>query len=517
MKTPSITNKIAELDSARQMYNTLRGMTIRKVVDMLEEGERGIYTRLAWTARKVEKRWSVMIGLRSNREGALMEHDWNIRTIPEDQLPKGTTAKDAEAQADALRAVYENIENMREAIRFLHLASFRGFAHLEKIAEGGNATSVSSEIRRLEPIFQWHMVRDGFNGPWRFDPLLAGSFAGAEEIDLATMVLREVETPICEVALPAYVYELLGKKDWAGFVEIFGIPDIFFVLPQGTSKDSLTEWRNLLIESFGSGTGFIPPGSDIKTAGGDVRGTNPFAEFCRFQREDVVLAGTGGKLTMLAESGSGTLGGSAQAEVFDRIAKGEARDISECLQRSIDIPFLAEAFPGKPVLAWFEIDCEDAEDSTALVNNVAALAAHGYYVDADQIQERTGLRVTREERPAIEPPVAPPVRNRSANPLKRFALFNRQRDDLGKLKRNAREMIAAATAADLQQIRNRFAEILDTTPDDQLAEAVAAFQRDELPTLAEAALRNPATAVEIENLMVAGLFNGMESAAEGAQ
>jgi phage gp29-like protein len=392
LKTP-IVQRIKDQEDHRQVYNTLRGLSIHQAVNMLEEGERGIYTRLAWTARKIEKRWSVMIGLKANREGALLDMDWDIRTVPEDRLPLGMTRADADRQAVALRAVYEQIENLRQAIRFLHLASFRGFSHLEKINSNGMATARPEEIRRLEPINQWHMIRNGSDGEWRFDFHLRGYFDDAESVNTDTLILREVESPICEVALFAYIYEMLGRKDWAGFVEVFGIPDLFFVMPPGTTRDDLTAWQNTVEQMFGDGKGLLPHGSSIETAGGDVRGTNPFRSFVQFQREDVVLAGTGGQLTMLAESGNGTLAGNAHADVFKRVAKGEARTIAEVFQRAIDIPFIQQRFPGQPVLAWFDMNAEEPKDVSAVVENISKLAAGGYYVEPEQVQEKTGLRV----------------------------------------------------------------------------------------------------------------------------
>lgn len=392
LKKP-ISQQIKDQQDCRQRYNTLRSLTIQRAVSLLEEGERGTYTRLAQAARKIEKRWSVMIGLKANREGALLEMDWDIRTVPADRLPAGFTRADANRQAVALRTAYEKIENLREAIKFLHLASFRGFSHLEKINEAGAATIRPDDIVRLEPLYQWHMIRDGHGGPWRFDEHLRGNWSGAVEINPATVIVREVEDPLCEVALVAYVYEMLGRKDWAGFVEVFGIPDMFFVMPAGTTTDDLNTWQSMVESMFGDGKGLLPNGSDIKTAGGDVRGVNPFREFVRFQREDVVLAGTGGQLTMLAESGSGTLAGGAHSEVFKRVARGEARTISEIFQQAIDLPLLRQAFPNQPPLAWFEIGAEDSEDLKNVVEKITTLASQGYLTEPDQIQEKTGLRV----------------------------------------------------------------------------------------------------------------------------
>jgi phage gp29-like protein len=517
MKKPTIKSKLNELDSARTIYNTLRGLTIQRAVSMLDEAECGVYTRLAWTCRKIEKRWSVMKGLKANREGALLEMDWNIRTVSEKQLPPGMTKQAAEKQAVALRSAYEQIENIREAIRFLHLASFRGFSHLEKINAQGMAVAGHEGIVRLEPIWQWHMIRDGMNGPWRFDERLAGSYAAGQDFDPATMLMREVEDPICEIALIAYIYEMLGRKDWAGFIEVFGIPDVFFVLPPGVNEKDMDAWQAMVNQAVGDGKGLLPPGSDIKTAGGDVRGTSPFSEFVRFQREDVVLAGTGGKLTMLAESGAGTLAGNAQAEVFQRIAKSEAMAISEVFQQAIDVPLLREKFPNQPIVAWFEIASEEKEDTTAFVDNVSKLAASGYYIDAGQISERTGLLVEYKG-PAL---AVQPISNRGVSRPWYKRIFNRRGEEVvedldpatDKLLAEARSLFAQAVAADLAPVAERLQQILDETSDEDLQAALIRFRDEELPALAVEALGSGHTEKVLESSMGGAVVNAWLAAA----
>ncbi|MDD4018691.1 MAG: hypothetical protein PHV28_12200 [Kiritimatiellae bacterium] len=73
----------------------------------------------------------------------------------------------------------------------------------------------------------------------------------------------------------------------------------------------------------------------------------------------IVLVGTGGLLTMLAESGSGTLAGSAHQEAFNQVAKADAVMVAEALRRDFDKPLLEGAFPGWPVEAGFELRMEE--------------------------------------------------------------------------------------------------------------------------------------------------------------
>jgi hypothetical protein len=84
----------------------------------------------------------------------------------------------------------------------------------------------------------------------------------------------------------------------------------------------------------------------------------PFRDNLDYLDRQITLLGTGGLLTMLTESGSGTLAGSAHQEAFNQVAKADAVMVSEALQRDFDAPMLAAAFPGWPVEAGFELKME---------------------------------------------------------------------------------------------------------------------------------------------------------------
>jgi phage gp29-like protein len=511
----TLKKQIEQLNKVRDQYNPLRSLTMAAAVSRLEQAERGVYCDLQWTYRTLEKRYAVLRGLKRLRMGALLDMDWDIRTFPEDQLPKGCTQADADAQADRLRAVYENIANLREAIKALGMAEFRGFSFLEKTGENGQPVKNPAEIRSLQPIEQWFWLKDR-TGKWRFDPAFARSETSGSEADLSTLIFREVEDPINEIAIICFIYEALAKKDYAGFIEVFGIPSTFFIAPTGVTSDDMAKWQAMADALMGDQRGVLPAGSDVKTTGGDVRGVSPFENFIKLTREDLVLAGTSGKLTMLTESGSGTLAGGAHMDVFEKLAGGDAREISELLQNAIDLPLLKAEFPNKPVLAWFEIAAEEVEDTAAFVDNVSKLATAGYFTQPDQVQERTGMRVEY---------IAP------AGPVQQFAnrgrrsgvkgqgwfgrLFNRQssidnQQSTDALLKSARSVIAQAISNDLMPVADRLAQILDETPDGDLFAALEKFQTEELPELSKKALAGTAGAEAMASSLTAALFNGME-------
>lgn len=516
--------QIRVANNARSQYNPLRGMSLQRAVRLLEEGERGLYADLQWLYRMIEKRDAVVRALKRRRSAALLKLEWNIKTIPPDQMPDGITDQQAEAQAKELRKLYEQIDNVYDAIKAMALAEFRGYAHFEKVYR--NNRPAPDAITRLEPIDQWYWIRDGYNGPWRFNPDLLSSLHSAEEVDTEHLVIREVDDPIDEIALIAFLRKNMSQKDWDGFVEVFGIPDIFFEMPQGISEDKMKEWLDQTERLAGDGQGGLPSGTKVQTVGGDVRGVNPFEGHIKYQDSCVVLAGTGGKLTMLNDpTGLGDGAADAHEQAFDDLAAEEARVISEIFQRSIDIPLLKDRFPDQPILAYFDLNAQTEENVTEIISHIKGLYDAGYTIDPEEVTERTGYHVT--PKPADPQPAEPRV---TASEVKNrrwpFRLFNRrpEKDDPGEetqktlatLSKNARNALALAVEADQMPVADRLREILDddSLTDDGFFQALETFQTDELPELAKRILDNPSLADAVADTLSAGLFNGAADAVE---
>jgi len=514
--------QIKAANNARAMYNPLRGMTLQRVASLLDDGERGQYTDLQWFFRMVEKRDAVVRALKRRRSAALMKLEWNIDVTPTDRMPAGVTEELAEAQAKELRKAYEQIDNLYDAIQALALAEFRGYAHLEKVY--ANNRPAPDGIVRLETISQWHWLRDGYDGPWLFNPNLMSSVHNAEEVDLQHLIIREIDDPIDEIAVIAFIRKNMSQKDWDGFVEVFGIPDIFFEMPAGISDEKMKDWLAEAERMAGDGQGGLPNGTKVQTVGGDVRGVNPFADHIKYLDTCVVLAGTGGKLTMLSEPtgiGGGATGAHEQA--FDDLAAEEARVISGILQRAIDKPLLAEKFPGQPILARFDLCAQSEEDITAVVGQIKSLSEAGFAVDAEEVTERTGFHVVRKTTEdgglkTVDGGLKTEVRNRSI--LKPSTWFNRTADPVentrATLSRNARKAAALAIESDQMPIADRLQEILDddSLSDDEFFQALETFQTEELPTLAKAMLDDPALADVIADTLAAGLLNGAAQSAD---
>lgn len=99
---------------------------------------------------------------------------------------------------------------------------------------------------------------------------------------------------------------------------------------------------------------------------------------------------------MLAAPGSGTLAGNAHQDSFLQIAKSDAVTLAGILQNAIDVPLLAEYFPGQPALAYFEFSPGLTHATSQVVQDAIDLKSAGLDIDPAELSEKTGYTLTEE-------------------------------------------------------------------------------------------------------------------------
>ncbi len=387
----------------RAQFNPLRGLTIAQLVTMLEAAERGNYARLQWLYRFVEKRNSTLRAVLQRRQASMTRLDWDIR-LRETHAVTPSPRSLAARQAAVLRDAYERIVNLREAVTFLALAEFRGYAHVERHFDRQGRTVA------LHPVPQWFWARLGPDAPWQYNAEARPGLPmpGDPVLDPARFIFREFDSPVDEIAVIAHVRQSLSQKDWDGFVETYGLPPLFLELPPDIPAEREAEYQAQAEAIIGDARGTVPHGTQIHTVDSGARGQNPFAEHLRYQDELIVLAATGGKLTALTESGTGTLAGGAHQRAFDDITEAEAALISEIFQQQFDRPLLAKTFPGEPQLAYFELAATRSLDPGDVIDQALKLARAGYEIDPAELSEKTGYRLKLRDY-ALTPLPKPPA------------------------------------------------------------------------------------------------------------
>jgi len=365
----------------RDKYNPLRGLSLPKLISLLEAGERGAYADLQWFYHYMERSDAMIHAVIQRRRAALLACDWDIRVSADEGADTGL----AEEQTAFLREAYDRVENFRDAVSFLFSGLFRGYAHLEKhIAPSGMVT-------RLEPVEQWFWVRDGLFGAWEYNQDARSGVARGVEVDFENFLVFE-SVPLNRMLAVLYLRKNLSQKDWDSFLEVYGIPSIFLVGPPNTPETKETEYHAVAQEIMSDGRGYLPYGSDVKFVNG---GGNkpPFLEHIDYIDRQITLAATGGLLTMLAEAGSGTLAGNAHSDTFLQIARGDAALLSGLFQEQFDTPLLREYFPDQPILAYFEFAPPEADEVSRVVKDAVELAKAGFRIDAKEISEKTGYKL----------------------------------------------------------------------------------------------------------------------------
>lgn len=477
---------LAQANAWRSQYNPLRSLTMARAVLELEAGERGEYASLQWLYRYMERRDAVLGALLDRRAAAIKKLDWQIK-VP-DQIPDGQ-AEMAQRQARALRAGYDRLPNLRRRCEDLVLASFRGYAHLEKVR------GADGRIAELRPVEQWFWVRDGVDGEWQYNPAAKFGVRRGEAVDLDRFLVREVARPINEVALIAFVRKALSQKDWDAFIETYGVPAIFLLMPEGLPPDREGEFQEIAEQIVSDARGVLPGGSDVKTVDNGARGVNPFRQHLDYQDEQVVMRGTGGKLTMIAAAtGLGSGLAEVQERVFDEIAQAEAEEISELFQQQLDHELLMDAGLGdEPQLAYWQLAARDEADTAAFIDGAVKLRRAGYEVAARQIAEVTGYLINQTTEPVGER-----VLNRAGPAADAVA-----DDDGDDVIRAATELLGQAHAEDTEELAELLREAL-RGPDTELPTALEAI-RDYLPEL----VTDSEAATEVwERLYAAALVDG---------
>lgn len=389
----------------REIYNPLVGLTFESLRTLRVQGRQGSFANLQAFYQTMLETNQTLLALRVRRESALLRLDWGVKTVSE--LPPGATEAQAQAQTEALRQVYNNIDNLRDAISFLALAEFVGYSHLQ-MHRGDDG-----QINHLEPLPQWCWVRDGSYGQWYWNPTAEPFDArtlighGVKPIEETDFIIRFLEGPCILLNSSAnFVRENLALKDWTSFIEIYGIPAAFIIGPPGVTSEKEKEYQDSAERVSAGGGGYLPNGSDVKFAT-DPKANIPFKEFLAHLQEGYVIAATGGKLSMLTgATGLGSSTGQAHQDAFNEIAEAEGSKISELFQKSIDKPFLARAFPGQPPLAYFELATQEEPDTEKLSSIVLKLSQAGFDVDPGQVEEAVGFKVAKKE-PIPMPPSAP--------------------------------------------------------------------------------------------------------------
>lgn len=374
--------------------NPLQGLSIREAQGIFDCARNGDTQRLHWLYAEVERSNPTLLTCVERRGSAVASLDWTVSARSDAADPTL-----ADEQRDAALRLLSGIENLSETVEHLDLAFFRGFAHAQPIWEADGT------CRRVSLLDSWLFLRR--DGRLYFNPSCDGFSRNAVEVTpdaglVSVRRRREIDNP----ALAVHIREAVGERDWGRFLERIALPKpAVFMAPNATKED-----RDAYVaaaEQVEDGLVSVwPSGASVTDFMGASRGQDPFSAFVRHQEERIVLLSTGGTLTSLAESGSGTLAGAAQMEVWREIVARDATAIEAAIQRGVVAPFLARAFPGKPCAVAFSLDRAKKLTALETAQLAATLRTAGWAVDRAELEEAVGFSLTEAEVAPAPSPLA---------------------------------------------------------------------------------------------------------------
>ena len=401
-------------DPAALLGNPLRGLKPTRAASLLEGADRGDWTTVQWLMRYVERLDPDMLAIKERRQAALGQLGWTIR-IKQEKAERLGEENLAEDQKGILLDDYENVDNLMEAVEFLETAVFRGFAHVSE-QNASDIGSANSAIRNpqsaivLEPLDQHWWLRDGIYGDWALnhDLTLRAPFGGKIPEDRRVnprgknpWIIHEVENSVLWIAILKYMRANQSQKWWDAFCECFARRGTIIIAPPSVGEDRYTAFRVDAENVARGGSGALPNGSIVTGTNAIAGAGMPFKEHMAFLRECLILAGTGGLLTMLATGGGISGGAPAQehGDAFKTLARRDAARISELLRRRRDRRILEAKFPGRPILAYFELDTEEPETVAQIAETAGLFNNAGFDLDADELSERSGYTLTTRPPP----------------------------------------------------------------------------------------------------------------------
>lgn len=369
----------------RDQYNPLRGLNMSRIVAMEEDADRGNWSDVQWFWHHMMQTDVTVASAVAKRLSHMNSLDWEIRNI---ETADPILAND---QADVLRYAYDRIENLAEAITKVAFANFTGFSILEKIRTGYGPL-----IQKLDYIPCWFWNYDRKSGRWLFNAEAKSGHQRGEIAETKDLLIHQPEDILFKPIGRHFFSKQLSLADWDVALENGANQSIFVIGPPGTTPEKETEYQTLAEAITSNLRGYLPNGSDIKITDLAARSKMPYMERVSYSDQQIVMAATGGLLTMLTESGSGTLAGGAHSETLLGLARADAAKVSEVFQKQIDREILKAFFPEWPIAVYFRLDIPQPEESMQQVIEAASgLSWSGYRINQAQLEEKLGLKLER--------------------------------------------------------------------------------------------------------------------------
>jgi phage gp29-like protein len=329
LKTPQT---VAQADIQR-LYpeHPSLGLNIRKMPRILQAAEQGDLSAQAHLFADMQERDGHIFAEMNKRKNALLTLSWSI--VP----PLNATADEKNMTA-AVQDWFSSIPEMEDVILNLMDAVGHGFSCQEIDWELSEKIWLPRSLH-LRPHYWFSTL------PEKGDQLRLndGSMEGSELWPFGWLVHRHnarsgfvATSGIYRVLVWPYLFKNYALRDWAEFLEIYGLPARIATYAAGTTDEERDRILAMLVRLGHEAVAVLPQGTDIKFENAASGGSDPFTQMIRWAELTESKVILGGTLTTQADGKTSTNAlGNVHNEVRHDLMTADARQIEGAFRQLI--------------------------------------------------------------------------------------------------------------------------------------------------------------------------------------
>ena len=381
-------------------WNPLRFLSEKQLEMFIDNARSGRISQLQLLYSLVESQNLTLAMCVQRRESALP--DWTIK-LRETRRYRSFDQKLAEEQSDFLYDQFVQCEDsgtLLQALDTLHKAVFRGIGVVLPIyTQFGLQKIISLDPWNFAIDFTRHNELGQY--PLYWNPSGTDVIDFKNDLELipdGEIVANFSKAPIDNFGLQIYLAQQVGFESYCKLIARRGLPATYIVAPEDLPQENLHTWAEKAVECAKGGSGAFPFGTNVITQEVNPGGATSIEGFLEYMNKQIVLASTGGTLASLAQAtGLGSNLADVQNDVFKTIVKHDAAKIGDLINRGIAHKLLDVQFPGKPHLAYFDLEDESKQAPDKYLDDAVKAKNAGLNIEIDQLQELTGYRLIKAE------------------------------------------------------------------------------------------------------------------------
>lgn len=398
----------AKLDWVRREFplHPSRGLTPARLYQALDMAERGYIREQHELFTDMEEKDTQIYADLQKRRRALLTLDWGI------QPPPNATA-DEKAEAELAEELLRAVPNIEDVMVDALDAIGHGFAcqEIEWQRVDGFTLPRSIEHRPQTWFTVDHESRTRLllrrNGSFEGDPLLP--FGWIVHIHKAKSGYVTRAGLLRVLTLP-YLFRNYAARDFAEFLEIFGLPIRLGKYPPGTADPEKAALLDAVVGIGHDAAGIMPDDMALEIVEATKGGSgDPFTAMIDWAERSISKAILGGTLTSGADGKSSTNAlGNVHNEVRHDLLTSDARQLEATLNRQLVFPLLTlngRAPPNLRRMPVLHFDTRQPEDLKLYADALPKLAGSGLKIPVSWAHDKLMIPEPKDGEPVMTPPV----------------------------------------------------------------------------------------------------------------